>query len=385
MSFPTRRTTATQLLQEHVAAGGAISAELNEFILSPQHRLQIYKLLNGRPVRPFAGLIRLLFRREILFRTALWDGTADDRAEDCDGICDCAFLQYRLGDPADVHVLWEAKYLNMDVGTSLGAEFFIGAGLEQTLHYLAKVGGAESAEISHYVREHFESHDAGRWQRDWEERRAEGIDWRTGLSTGAYERVVQSWPDSGRHILASFDDDSVVVYQAYRDSIAQFAVAYQRFGGEFSYSRMSWIKPNFLWMMYRSGWATKEGQERILAVRLRRSFFDSLLARAVPSSFEPDRFESKDAWQDAVADSDVRLQWDPDHDSHGRPLSRRALQIGLRDAALQEYGQSAIVSIEDITVFVRHAHRRVDDARQPLVVPDERVYRPSDFPGPGQG
>jgi hypothetical protein len=28
---------------------------------------------------------------------------------------------------------------------------------------------------------------------------------------------------------------------------------------------MDWSKPNFLWMMYRSGWATKERRERIVA------------------------------------------------------------------------------------------------------------------------
>ncbi len=98
------------------------------------------------------------------------------------------------------------------------------------------------------------------------------------------------WPRSGRHILAQFDDDSIYVYQAYRPSIARFAVEHQAFGGDFSFGRMSWIKPNFLWMMYRSGWATKEGQEHILAVRLRRAFFDELLRLVVPSTFDSRRF-----------------------------------------------------------------------------------------------
>ena len=43
-----------------------------------------------------------------------------------------------------------------------------------------------------------------------------------------------------------------------------------------NYNRMSWIKPNFLWMMYRSNWGRSQGQEVVLAVRLKRSFFDSL-------------------------------------------------------------------------------------------------------------
>ncbi len=50
--------------------------------------------------------------------------------------------------------------------------------------------------------------------------------------------------------------------------------------------RMTWIKPSFLWMMYRSGWATKPGQERVLAVELLRSGFEQALSEACLSSFD---------------------------------------------------------------------------------------------------
>jgi Domain of unknown function (DUF4291) len=98
------------------------------------------------------------------------------------------------------------------------------------------------------------------------------------LATEPYSEQVKAWPREGRHILAQYDDDTIVVYQAYRPSIGRFAAENGTFGGDFSYARMSWIKPNFLWMMYRSGWGTKEGQEVTLALRLRRTFFDALLA-----------------------------------------------------------------------------------------------------------
>ena len=99
-----------------------------------------------------------------------------------------------------------------------------------------------------------------------------------------YREQVEVWPKEGRHILAQFDDETVIVYQAYRPAIGRFAAENGAFGGDFSFSRMSWIKPNFLWMMYRSGWGTKEIQEVTLALRVRRTFFDTLLAEAVPSS-----------------------------------------------------------------------------------------------------
>jgi hypothetical protein len=178
--------------------------------------------------------------------------------------------------------------------------------------------------------------------------------------------------------MAQFDADSIYVYQAYRPSIARFAVEHQRFGGDFSFSRMSWIKPNFLWMMYRSGWATKEGQEHVLAVRLRRTFFDELLRLVVPSSFDSRRFASREQWQTAVTSSEVRLQWDPDHDPSGRPVERRAVQLGLRGAALRRYGHEGLISIEDITPLVAEQRQHVTDGYVALQTPEERIYSPMD-------
>jgi Domain of unknown function (DUF4291) len=193
-----------------------------------------------------------------------------------------------------------------------------------------------------------------------------------------YTSQLRSWPPSGRHILAQFDSDSIYVYQAYRSSIAHFAVEHQHFGGEFSFSRMSWIKPNFLWMMYRSGWATKEGQEHILAVRLRRTFFDEILRRAVPSTYDPRRFAGHERWQAAVSTSEVRLQWDPDHDPAGKPLERLAVQLGLRGSVLRRYGEEELLSIEDITPFVIEQRQHVVDGIAELQMPEERVYVPAD-------
>ena len=115
--------------------------------------------------------------------------------------------------------------------------------------------------------------------------------------TEPYLDQAARWPNSGRHILAQFDDESVIVYQAYRPAIGHFAAKNGFFGGEFSLNRMSWIKPNFLWMMYRCGWASKEGQEVVLAVRLKRAAFDEILRLAVHSSFVPEVYENESAWK----------------------------------------------------------------------------------------
>jgi hypothetical protein len=156
------------------------------------------------------------------------------------------------------------------------------------------------------------------------------------LVTEPYLAQVGRWPRTGRHILAQFDAETVVVYQAYKPSIGRFAAEHGSFGGEFSFTRMSWIKPNFLWMMYRSGWGTKEGQEVTLAVTLRRTAFDAILAGAVHSTFVPEVYGSRSEWEQALARSAVRLQWDPDHSPTGAKLERRAIQLGLRDRGTGE-------------------------------------------------
>jgi hypothetical protein len=199
------------------------------------------------------------------------------------------------------------------------------------------------------------------------------------IDSEPYQTALVHWPAQGRHILAQYDADSVVVYQAYRPSIGEYAIAHQRFGGaDFSLSRMSWIKPNFLWMMYRSGWGTKEGQEVVLAVRLRRAAFDAILAAAVPSVFWPDLYDARASWQRDVASSEVRLQWDPDHAPTGDKVERRALQLGLRGEVLARFAIDDIMEIEDMRDFVATQRAHVRD-RELLRVPRERVYPVADL------
>ena len=130
------------------------------------------------------------------------------------------------------------------------------------------------------------------------------------LKTVKYSKQVATWPKSGNHILAQYDDDSIVVYQAYNDEIAKVIVKCQNFHSKdchaagFKFARMTWIKTNFLWMMYRSGWATKPNQDRIIAITVSREGFDSILSSAV---------SSKKACENKEFDL-VRLQWDPDHE-----------------------------------------------------------------------
>lgn len=70
------------------------------------------------------------------------------------------------------------------------------------------------------------------------------------LITTSYTEQETRLPKIGRYILAQFDDEGVIVYQAYRPAIGNFAATHGYFGGDhFSLNRMSWVKPNFLWIL----------------------------------------------------------------------------------------------------------------------------------------
>lgn len=195
------------------------------------------------------------------------------------------------------------------------------------------------------------------------------------LKTEPYLTQSKAWPDAGRVILANFDNETVIVYQAFAPTIGHFAAKHGYFGGDFKLTRMSWIKPNFLWMMYRCGWASKQDQEVVLAVRIQRSAFDLILAQAIHSTFTPERYESQQAWKQQVAKSNVRLQWDPDHAPNGDKMERRAIQLGLRGDILRNYAREWIVDITDVSHFVRQQRENKAGSRyRQLITPRERVY-----------
>ncbi|OHD08184.1 MAG: hypothetical protein A2Y41_12375 [Spirochaetes bacterium GWB1_36_13] len=80
----------------------------------------------------------------------------------------------------------------------------------------------------------------------------------------SYDEYKRNLPFSGNLVNASFDAENIVVYQAFSPRIGNYAVQNNCFGGDYyKFSRMSWIKTSFLWMMSRCGWGTKEGQEII--------------------------------------------------------------------------------------------------------------------------
>lgn len=178
-------------------------------------------------------------------------------------------------------------------------------------------------------------------------------------------------------IRAVFDQDTIRVYQAYSEQIANAALKHGRFvAPSFKMERMTWIKPSFLWMMYRAGWGFKdEGQARILAIDISRQGFEWALANSCSSHADPNL--SKEEWLALKERTPVRVQWDPERDFHFQPLPYRAIQIGLGPQAVPLYVEQWIQKISDVTPLAHAMHALVqagDLAQARQLMPIELPY-----------
>ncbi|RPK64666.1 hypothetical protein EES43_09290 [Streptomyces sp. ADI96-02] len=152
---------------------------------------------------------------------------------------------------------------------------------------------------------------------------------------------------------------TVTVYQAYPPAIGLPAARDGRFPAAWKRDRMTWIKPSFLWMMYRCGWGAKEGQEVVLAVEIDRSGLAWALAHAELSHYAPDVHEDRDAWRRALRTAPARVQWDPERDLDLNPLPYRSLQLGLSGEAARRYADEWTLSVRDVTPLAREVHALV--------------------------
>lgn len=180
-----------------------------------------------------------------------------------------------------------------------------------------------------------------------------------------------------RQVRAQFDRAAIVVYQAYPSIIAERALAAGTFVEPFKRDRMTWIKPSFRWMMYRSGWGTKPDQERVLAISMSRDGFERALAQASLSHFEKPVHGSVEAWRTQKESSPVRVQWDPERSILLEPLPQRAIQIGLSGRAVDAYVDQWITGIRDVTELARDIHADVragNSAKAADKLPSERPY-----------
>lgn len=186
-------------------------------------------------------------------------------------------------------------------------------------------------------------------------------------------------------IRADYDAQSIIVYQAYNAAIALPALKEQRFVRPFSFSRMTWIKPSFLWLMERSNWGQKSGQEYILAVRIKRSGWDEALSLGVLTDPEKSIYKTTEQWNAEFEKALVHIQWDPERSMNGTNLPYDSIQVGLTRHIIERYVAEWIVSIQDYTPLVRKLHNFLkagESEKAKKLLPKERIY-PVD-PGTGK-
>ncbi|MFG2127975.1 DUF4291 domain-containing protein [Streptomyces sp. NPDC048751] len=180
-----------------------------------------------------------------------------------------------------------------------------------------------------------------------------------------------------REIRAVHTDTTVTVYQAYSPELGLPAAREGRFPTAWKRDRMTWIKPSFLWMMYRCGWGAKAGQETVLAVEITRDGFEWALRNACLSSYVRGVHPDRATWQRQLKRAPARVQWDPERDLRLRSLPHRSLQLGLSGEAVRRYADEWTVGITDVTPLARAIHAHVDngdlDAATRLL-PQERPY-----------
>lgn len=183
-----------------------------------------------------------------------------------------------------------------------------------------------------------------------------------------------------KEIRAFYTEQFIRVYQAYNNVIAESAVKNNQFvSPPFKADRTTWIKPSFLWMMYRSGWATKENQERILAIDITHEDFKWALDNAVLSHFDPDVYKTHEDWQKIKENAPVVIQWDPERDIRLNKLDYRAIQIGLTPPATKLYISNWNIKITDITDTAKTIKRLIDTNKMEeaqSLLPREKIYTP---------
>jgi Domain of unknown function (DUF4291) len=173
-------------------------------------------------------------------------------------------------------------------------------------------------------------------------------------------------------VRAKYTESTVRVYQAYPRAIAGPALAAGTLVSPFKKDRTTWIKPSFNWMMYRSEFATKTGQEVVLGIDITRDGFEWALRKGVLSSFPAAMHSTRDDWRKLLATRPVRIQWDPARDWRLNIVPNvRTIQIGLRAEAVERFINKWIIHIEDVTPAARLLQTSIEHRVDPQLLLDK--------------
>ncbi len=165
--------------------------------------------------------------------------------------------------------------------------------------------------------------------------------------------------------------------QAYNKNIAVPAIKNNKFEKPFSFNRMTWLKPSFLWLMERSAWGNKPNQNYILGIKIKRECWEKALSLGVLTHPDKDIYFNGQEWEKQFKDAKVHIQWDPERTLRGGKLQERTIQVGISRFLITEYNDKWICEIVDFTplVFKINALRKAGKYREAKrLLPIEKVY-----------
>lgn len=178
-------------------------------------------------------------------------------------------------------------------------------------------------------------------------------------------------------IRALYDTKNIALYAAFSSSIANVALKTQQLLPPFSYDRMTWVKPSYLWMMYRSDWTQKDNMQRILRIWIKRTDWEKALKEAVLTTPEAHVYNDAKKWRKQLDKARIRVQWDPERDIQNKHLAFKSIQVGITPALAETYAKRWISKIEDVTPLTHQIRSWVfaqqwQEATQ--LLPKEQVY-----------
>ena len=180
-----------------------------------------------------------------------------------------------------------------------------------------------------------------------------------------------------QEIRADYDRETITVYQAYDKSIAIPAIKNNRFEKPFSFNRMTWIKPSYLWLMERSNWGTKSNQEYILGIKIKRTRWEKALSLGVLTDPDKTIYKSGTLWDKEFQNAKVHIQWDPERTFKGAKMQIRSIQVGVGRDLIQEYNEEWIEEITDLTPLTRKIRLLLKQGKYKeakRILPKEKTY-----------
>lgn len=180
-----------------------------------------------------------------------------------------------------------------------------------------------------------------------------------------------------QEIRADYNRETITVYQAYGKNIAVPAIKNNRFEKPFSFNRMTWIKPSYLWLMERSNWGKKSNQDCILGIKIKRDCWEKALSLGVLTNPDNKIYKSGQEWSRLFQNAKVHIQWDPERNIYGGKTQVRSIQVGISRHLIEEYNADWITEITDLTPLTKKISNLKKQGKYKEVkrlLPKEKVY-----------